>query len=47
MSDDLGHAVSVATPSVAVRVAGWKEVPTAGDAVHQVDNEKRAAEVVK
>ena len=38
-----------AGPSSAVKVTGWKEggVPSAGDAVNEVENEKRANEVVR
>ena len=46
LMDDRGREQAEAGPSQAVRVMGWKEVPPAGEAVHQVDTERRAKEVV-
>ncbi|QRV90039.1 Elongation factor Tu GTP binding domain [Ceratobasidium sp. AG-Ba] len=46
MTDDKGRPVSVAKPGDAVTVAGWKEVPSAGDEVLQVETEDAAKRAV-
>ncbi|CAG9565150.1 unnamed protein product [Danaus chrysippus] len=42
-----GLPTDVAPPSTPVRVLGWREMPSAGDYVIEVDSEKRANEVMK
>ncbi|KAM9819197.1 translation initiation factor IF-2, mitochondrial isoform X2 [Syngnathus typhle] len=44
--DEHGCAVEEAGPGVAVEVAGWKDVPSAGDVILEVESERRAKEVV-
>ncbi|KAJ1970514.1 translation initiation factor IF-2 [Dimargaris xerosporica] len=41
MTSDLGKPVKEASPGVPVKVAGWKELPNAGDLALQVDSEVR------
>ncbi|XP_051939901.1 translation initiation factor IF-2, mitochondrial isoform X2 [Hippocampus zosterae] len=43
--DERGRAVEEAGPGVAVEVLGWKEAPSAGDLVLEVESEQRAREV--
>ncbi|XP_032521055.2 translation initiation factor IF-2, mitochondrial [Danaus plexippus] len=42
-----GLPTDVAAPSTPVRVLGWREMPSAGDYVIEVDSEKRANEVMR
>ncbi|XP_061888784.1 translation initiation factor IF-2, mitochondrial-like [Entelurus aequoreus] len=44
--DEKGRAVKEAGPSMAVEVIGWKELPSAGDSILEVESEQRAREVV-
>ncbi|KAJ8392423.1 hypothetical protein AAFF_G00075480 [Aldrovandia affinis] len=44
--DENGQAVSEAGPSSAVEIVGWKELPSAGEEILQVESEHRAREVV-
>lgn len=37
--NDQGRVMSKATPSMAVEVSGWRELPSAGDHVELVDSE--------
>ncbi|KAG8770457.1 hypothetical protein FRC12_004242 [Ceratobasidium sp. 428] len=46
MADDKGRPVKVARPGDAVTVAGWKDVPSAGDEVLQAENEDSAKRAV-
>ena len=39
MFSDMGTAMSQATPSTPVEIMGWKELPTAGDEILQVESE--------
>ncbi|GAB6025244.1 hypothetical protein CHUAL_010664 [Chamberlinius hualienensis] len=43
--DENGQMLKCATPSTPVEVAGWKELPSAGDEVLQVETEVRAKDV--
>lgn len=45
--DENGQAVTEAGPSVAVEVVGWKELPSAGEIILEVESEQRAREVVE
>ncbi|KAM4750692.1 translation initiation factor IF-2, mitochondrial isoform 1-T2 [Anableps anableps] len=45
--DEHGRAVLEAGPSAAVQVVGWKELPSAGETVLEVESEQRAREVVE
>ncbi|XP_041839931.1 translation initiation factor IF-2, mitochondrial isoform X2 [Melanotaenia boesemani] len=45
--DENGQAVAEAPPSTAVEVVGWKELPSAGDTILEVESEQRAREVVE
>ncbi|XP_023683911.2 translation initiation factor IF-2, mitochondrial [Paramormyrops kingsleyae] len=45
--DENGRVVSEAGPSVAVEIVGWKELPTAGEEILEVDSEQRAREAVE
>ncbi|XP_014865598.1 PREDICTED: translation initiation factor IF-2, mitochondrial isoform X1 [Poecilia mexicana] len=45
--DENGHAVLEAAPSAVVQVVGWKELPSAGETVLEVESEQRAREVVE
>ncbi|XP_047111095.1 translation initiation factor IF-2, mitochondrial isoform X1 [Schistocerca piceifrons] len=47
MFDDQGKPVHEAPPSAPVEVLGWRELPSAGDEILEVESEKRAHEVVK
>ncbi|XP_054636162.1 translation initiation factor IF-2, mitochondrial [Dunckerocampus dactyliophorus] len=44
--DEKGTAVTEVGPSMAVEVIGWKELPSAGDTILEVESEQRAREVV-
>jgi translation initiation factor IF-2 len=46
MTDDHGEAVEEAPPSMPVRVVGLSGVPDAGDAMHAVENERVAKDIV-
>lgn len=46
MTDDKGRSLKVAKPGDAVTVAGWKEVPSAGDEVLQAEHEDAAKRAV-
>ncbi|XP_065595533.1 translation initiation factor IF-2, mitochondrial [Cyrtonyx montezumae] len=46
MFDENGKAVDAASPSIPVEIMGWKEVPSAGDDILEVESEQRAHEVV-
>ncbi|MEQ2280397.1 Translation initiation factor IF-2, mitochondrial, partial [Ameca splendens] len=45
--DENERAVTEAGPSVAVQVVGWKELPSAGETILEVESEQRAREVVE
>lgn len=45
--DENGQAVKEAGPSTAVEVVGWKELPSAGETILEVESEQRAREVVE
>lgn len=45
--DENGCAVREAGPSTAVEVVGWKELPSAGETILEVESEQRAREVVE
>ncbi|MFP3158600.1 MAG: translation initiation factor IF-2 [Hydrogenobaculum sp.] len=47
MMDSYGHKVKQATPSMAVEIIGFEEVPEAGDALKVVDSEKQAKELAQ
>ncbi|XP_068177460.1 translation initiation factor IF-2, mitochondrial [Antennarius striatus] len=44
--DENGQGVAEAGPGSAVQVVGWKELPSAGDTILEVESEQRAREVV-
>uniref|UniRef100_A0A7N8X0S1 Translation initiation factor IF-2, mitochondrial n=1 Tax=Mastacembelus armatus TaxID=205130 RepID=A0A7N8X0S1_9TELE len=44
--DENGRTVMEAGPSSAVQVVGWKELPSAGEVLLEVESEQRAREVV-
>ncbi|NXM77277.1 IF2M factor, partial [Serilophus lunatus] len=46
MFDENGKAVDAAPPGIPVEIMGWKEVPSAGDEILEVESEQRAHEVV-
>jgi translation initiation factor IF-2 len=46
MTDDHGEGVEAAPPSMPVRVVGLSGVPEAGDAMHAVENERVAKDIV-
>ncbi|NWI49701.1 IF2M factor, partial [Calyptomena viridis] len=46
MFDENGKAVDAASPGIPVEIMGWKEVPSAGDEILEVESEQRAREVV-
>lgn len=39
MFDENGKAVDAASPSIPVEIMGWKEVPSAGDEILEVESE--------
>ncbi|XP_066468023.1 translation initiation factor IF-2, mitochondrial isoform X2 [Tiliqua scincoides] len=47
MFDENGKAMDTATPSMPVEIVGWKEVPSAGEEILEVESEQRAREVVE
>ena len=47
MFDDQGRTLQKAGPSTPVEIIGWRELPSAGDEILEVDSEKRAHEVVE
>ncbi|XP_033000992.1 translation initiation factor IF-2, mitochondrial [Lacerta agilis] len=47
MFDENGKAMEVAPPSMPVEIVGWKEVPSAGEEIIEVESEQRAREVVE
>ncbi|XP_034966844.2 translation initiation factor IF-2, mitochondrial [Zootoca vivipara] len=47
MFDENGKAMEVAPPSMPVEIVGWKEVPSAGEEILEVESEQRAREVVE
>ncbi|KAK6183487.1 hypothetical protein SNE40_010962 [Patella caerulea] len=46
MFGDDGKPIVMAPPSTPVEISGWKELPSAGDEILEVDSEKFAKEVV-
>ncbi|XP_006638534.2 translation initiation factor IF-2, mitochondrial [Lepisosteus oculatus] len=44
--DEHNRAVAEAGPSVAVEIVGWKDLPSAGEEILEVESEQRAREVV-
>ncbi|XP_048374367.1 translation initiation factor IF-2, mitochondrial isoform X2 [Sphaerodactylus townsendi] len=46
MFDENGKAMEAASPGMPVQIAGWKEVPPAGEVILEVESEQRAREVV-
>uniref|UniRef100_G3SZT5 Mitochondrial translational initiation factor 2 n=1 Tax=Loxodonta africana TaxID=9785 RepID=G3SZT5_LOXAF len=46
MLDENGRAVTEACPSMAVGIMGWRDLPSAGDDILEVESETRAREVV-
>ncbi|NWV56527.1 IF2M factor, partial [Daphoenositta chrysoptera] len=44
--DENGKAVDAAPPGIPVEIMGWKESPSAGDEILEVESEQRAQEVV-
>nr|XP_045621371.1 translation initiation factor IF-2, mitochondrial-like isoform X2 [Procambarus clarkii] len=47
MFDDAGQPVKAAPPATPIQVIGWRELPSAGDTVLEVESERRASEVVE
>lgn len=47
MFDDAGRSIKSAPPSTPVEVIGWRQLPSAGDVVLEVEGERRATEVVE
>ncbi|CAN8000254.1 unnamed protein product [Ixodes hexagonus] len=47
MFDEWGKPLQMAPPGVPAQVIGWKELPSAGDDIIEVESEKRAREVVE
>ncbi len=47
MVDSFGHRLKQATPSMAVEIIGFEEVPEAGDILKVVDSEKQAKELAQ
>ncbi|XP_075996718.1 translation initiation factor IF-2, mitochondrial [Genypterus blacodes] len=45
--DENGQALAKAGPSAAVEVVGWKELPSAGELILEVESEHRAREAVE
>ncbi|NWU74309.1 IF2M factor, partial [Onychorhynchus coronatus] len=46
MFDENGKAVDAAPPGFPVEIMGWKDVPSAGDEILEVESEQRAHEVI-
>ncbi|NWR83032.1 IF2M factor, partial [Furnarius figulus] len=46
MFDENGKAVDAAPPGIPVEIMGWKDVPSAGDEILEVESEQRAQEVI-
>ncbi|NXO05105.1 IF2M factor, partial [Rhinopomastus cyanomelas] len=46
MFDENGKAIDAASPGTPVEIMGWKEVPSAGDEILEVESEQRAQEVM-
>ncbi|NWH83655.1 IF2M factor, partial [Aegithalos caudatus] len=44
--DENGKAVDAASPGIPVEIMGWKESPSAGDEILEVESEQRAQEVI-
>ncbi|NXP18400.1 IF2M factor, partial [Scytalopus superciliaris] len=44
--DENGKAVEAAPPGIPVEIMGWKDVPSAGDEILEVESEQRAHEVI-
>ncbi|XP_030052310.1 translation initiation factor IF-2, mitochondrial isoform X2 [Microcaecilia unicolor] len=47
MYDENGRALKAAAPSMPVQIVGWRELPSAGDEILEVESEQRAHEVVE
>ncbi|XP_053315094.1 translation initiation factor IF-2, mitochondrial [Spea bombifrons] len=47
MFDENGTSLSHAGPSMPVEIVGWKDLPSAGDEILEVESEQRAREVVE
>uniref|UniRef100_A0A671S8I7 Translation initiation factor IF-2, mitochondrial n=1 Tax=Sinocyclocheilus anshuiensis TaxID=1608454 RepID=A0A671S8I7_9TELE len=47
MFDEYNQAVSEAGPSIPVEIVGWKDLPSAGEEILEVESEQRAREVVE
>ncbi|XP_057699162.1 translation initiation factor IF-2, mitochondrial [Corythoichthys intestinalis] len=45
LTDDRGRSLEEALPGTAAEVVGWREAPSAGDTVLEVESERRAREV--
>ncbi|XP_074944232.1 translation initiation factor IF-2, mitochondrial isoform X2 [Phalacrocorax aristotelis] len=46
MFDENGKAIEAASPGIPVEIMGWKEVPSAGEEILELESEQRAHEVV-
>ncbi|XP_025057367.1 translation initiation factor IF-2, mitochondrial isoform X2 [Alligator sinensis] len=46
MYDENGQTMAVATPGLPVEIMGWKEIPSAGDEILEVESEQIARNVV-
>ncbi|KAG7171014.1 Translation initiation factor IF-2-like 30 [Homarus americanus] len=46
MFNDAGKSVKAAPPATPVQVIGWRELPSAGDLILEVESERQATEVV-
>ncbi|XP_054856714.1 translation initiation factor IF-2, mitochondrial isoform X2 [Eublepharis macularius] len=46
MFDENGRVMEMASPGMPVEIVGWKEVPSAGEDILEVDSEQRAREVI-
>nr|CAD7574580.1 unnamed protein product [Timema californicum] len=47
MFDEQGHNIQEAPPSTPVEIIGWRDLPSAGDELLEVESERRAHEVMK
>ncbi|XP_059427684.1 translation initiation factor IF-2, mitochondrial isoform X2 [Carassius carassius] len=47
MFDEYNQAMSEAGPSIPVEIVGWKDLPSAGEEILEVESEQRAREVVE